>query len=350
MHEVNLSRRHMCASLLAGGALLALRPAFAAGPRVVSFYGDQRVALPARIERVATTWEAQNSIIAMLGYGDRIVATTRIVHDMPVFRRFVPSIAKAGIAGSSGSEINIEELMTLRPDVLFVAGKLPPERRSQIEQAGIAVVVLHDNSLTALVERTLITGEILGPDALRKAQDYRDYFAHNVTRVREAVARIPANQRVKLYHALGEPLSTSGRPSLNQDWMDLGGAINVAEHWIPGGGYGTGKVSLEQIVAADPEAIVAMRGVDAEAIRHDVRWQNVRAVRDGRVYVNPRGMFWWCRETSEEALQFLWLAKTLYPDALPGVDMNKETADFYHRFYGYKLSDSEVDEFLHPRS
>lgn len=51
-----------------------------------------------------------------------------------------------------------------------------------------------------------------------------------------------------------------------------------------------------------------------------------------RVYVNPKGMFWWCRETSEEALQFLWLAKTLYPQRFADVDMRKETRRFYQDF------------------
>ncbi|MFD2837197.1 hypothetical protein ACFS3C_13390 [Azotobacter vinelandii] len=148
---------------------------------------------------------------------------------------------------------------------------------------------------------------------------------------------------------MGDPLSTSGRPSLNQDWMDLGGAINVAEHWfatpVP-----SGKVSLEQIIAADPDVIVAMRADDAALIRRDPRWAGLRAVREGQVHANPRGMFWWCRETSEEALQFLWLARLLYPDALAGIDMREETRTFYQRFYGYRLNDDEIAEFLQPRS
>lgn len=349
MSAVNLSRRHALGILAGGATLLALRPAFGATSRIVTYYGDQHVTLPEKIQRIATTWEAQNSIIAMLGYGDRIVATTRTVHEMPVFRKFVPTIANAIIAGATAGEINIEELMRVRPDVLFIAGSMPPERRRQLEQVGIPVVAFHDNSLAAIVERTLVTGEILGPDAARKARDYKEYFDHNVSRVHDAIAGIPASRRIKLLHLMGDQLMTSGRPSLNQDWMDLGGAINVAEHWVQGHQYAV-KASMEQILAADPDVIVTLRAADAEKIRLDPAWKALRAVRDGKVYANPRGMFWWCRETSEEPLQFLWLARTLYPDALPKVDMRQETRDFYQRFYGYRLSDDEVTEFLHPRS
>jgi iron complex transport system substrate-binding protein len=318
--------------------------------RSITYYGDQTVVVPERIERVATTWEAQNAILAMLGFGDKIVATTRVVKDMPVFRHFVPSIGNAVVAGSSGGEINIEALMALKPDVLFVAGKLPPARMEQLRQVGIAVAAFKANSMAALIERTQITGEILGPEAARRASAYREYYEHNVARVSAGLAKVPVKERLKVYHCLGDPLATTGRPSLNQDWMDLAGAVNVAEHWMQGGGWNTAKVSLEQVLAADPDVIVSMRAQEAEQIRQDGRWRGLRAVREGRVYTNPRGMFWWCRETSEEAMQFLWLARTLYPDAFPDVDMRKETREFYQRFYGYRLSDDEVSDFLHPRA
>lgn len=319
--------------------------------RSVTYYGNVTLSLPEKVERVASAWEAQNSILAMLGYGDRIVATTRGVRDMPVFGKFVPSIKDAPLASMGGpSDINVEQLIALHPDVLFVPRALPPAKQEQLDRAGIAVAALHDNSLDALVERVVITGEILGPDALAKALRYKAYFEANKKRVGEALAAIPPERRLRVFLASGASLMTSGRPSLNQDWMDLGGAVNIAENWGNGGGYGTSNpgVSIESVVAANPDVVIAMKASDAEAIRHDPQWRNVKAVREGRVYANPRGMFWWCRETSEEALQFLWLAKTLYPEALPDVDMRKETKAFYQDFYGYELTDAEVDDFLVP--
>ncbi len=81
-------------------------------------------------------------------------------------------------------------------------------------------------------------------------------------------------------------------------------------------------------MAANPAVIVAMNKRDADEILASPVWAAVDAVAHHRVYVNPRGMFWWCRETSEEALQFLWLAKTLYPERFADVDLRQETRDF----------------------
>ncbi|MCP1999139.1 ABC transporter substrate-binding protein [Nitrobacter winogradskyi] len=317
--------------------------------REVVYYGDRHLSLPQTVTRVATSWEAQNSIIAMLGYGDRIVATTRIVRSMPVFRKFVPSIVNASLAGTGGAAgISVEEMLALRPDILFVPDMLPPAKMEQLTQAGIAVAAFHYNSIDAIVERTLITGEIFGGEALDIARRYATYFESNRRRVRERLERIPPAARLKVYLASGSPLSTSGRPSLNQDWMDLGGAINVAENWFHDRPNASGTAILENIVASDPDVIITLRARDVEVIRNSPQWSMIKAVRNGRVYANPRGLFWWCRETSEEALQFLWLAKLLYPDAFTDIDMVAETRAFYRNFYRIDLSDDEVKAFLSP--
>lgn len=320
----------------------------AAPKREIIYYGDQRVDLPPTITRIATNWEAHNSILAMLGYGDRIVATTRIARSMPLFQKFVPTIKDAALTASGDGVVNVEELMVLKPDILFVSSALPDTVAGQLRNAGIATVAFRNNSIDALLERTLITGEMLGPDALDIARDYERYFNGNRRRVAEGLEKIPPEARLKVYLASGAPLSTSGRPSLNQDWMDLGGAINVAEGWFAGMPYRSGSASLEDIIAANPDVIIAMRASDAEDIRSNPQWRNIKAVREGRVYANPRGLFWWCRETSEEELQFLWLATTLYPDAFAHIDMKEETRRFYETFYRIDLTDEEVTEFLNP--
>lgn len=326
----------------------ALRAAPSASTRTITWYGDHTITVPQQVTRVASSWEAQNSVIAMLGFGSRIVATTRYARDMPAFRKLVPGIDQVPLAIAGPGLLNVEELMRLRPQVLFMPGPPAPAQAAQLQRAGIAIATFRTNSVAALVERTRITGDILGGDAVTRAADYRAYFDANVARVRQALEGLPASERVSVYHSVGSPLSTSGRPSLNQDWMDLAGVRNVAEDWFGGRAAATAAVSIEEVIAADPDLIVAMRAEDAQAIRTDPRWRQLRAVRNGRVHANPRGMFWWSRETSEVALQFLWLARLAYPELMKDVDMRAETRRFYRTFYQYELGDDEIDEFLAP--
>jgi ABC-type Fe3+-hydroxamate transport system substrate-binding protein len=59
-----------------------------AATRTISYYQDKTIVVPQKINRIASGWNAQNSIIAMLGYGDKIVATTEMIKKSPVFGKF----------------------------------------------------------------------------------------------------------------------------------------------------------------------------------------------------------------------------------------------------------------------
>lgn len=299
--------------------------------------------------RIASPWPAQNTILAMLGYGGNIVGTSMVAKKIPLFRQSLPRIDSVPVVSvNSGHELNPEQIISLGTQVLFVPSSMTVPQEALLRQAGVRVLAFDANSLPALTSRVQKTADALGPDAQEKAQRYQHYFDRNVALVKERLKGLPQDQRITLYHSMGNPLTTTGRPSLNQDWMDLAGAKNVAENWFAGKQNRRGEVALEQVVATNPAVIVAMNKRDADAIQTASQWAQVDAVVHHRVYVNPKGMFWWCRETSEEALQFLWLAKTLYPERFADVDMRQETRRFYQDFFAITLSDAQISDVLTP--
>lgn len=312
--------------------------------------GGSLRAAPAHNEiRVATPWPAQNTIIAMLGYGDNIVGTSKVAQQIPLFSQSLPQIKSVPVVSmNSGRELDPEQIISLRARLLFIPSGTKIPRQEVLEQAGVRVLAFEANSMQALTRRVQQTAEALGPDARLKAQRYQRYFDRNMALVRARLQAVSPDKRITVYHSMGSPLTTTGRPSLNQDWMDLAGAINVAEGWFSGQKR-SGEVALEQLVAANPAVIVSMNKRDADEIISSPQWASIDAVIHRRVYVNPKGMFWWCRETSEEALQFLWLAKTLYPERFSDVNMQKETRDFYQTFFGLTLSDAQIDDVLRPK-
>ncbi|MCG8707827.1 ABC transporter substrate-binding protein [Brenneria sp. 4F2] len=309
----------------------------------------QSVAEGHRDIRVATPWPAQNTIIAMLGYSDSIVGTSEVAKRIPLFRQIYPGIDQVPAIGvSSSQEVNPEQVIALHAQILFIPQNMRLSQPEILAEAGVKTLELEANSMTALRRRITLTAQALGPDAERVDQRYQHYFDRNVALIQQRLKDLSASARVAVYHSMGSPLMTTGRPSLNQDWMDLAGARNVAERWFAGKKNSAGEVPLEKTIAADPEVIVAMNRKDAEAIRQSAAWQGAAAVRHQQVYVNPQGLFWWCRETSEEALQILWLAKTLYPQRFADIDMAKETFDFYHDFFGISLSAQQIETILNP--
>ena len=78
----------------------------------------------------------------------------------------------------------------------------------------------------------------------------------------------------------------------------------------------------------------------------DPRWQQIKAVREGRVFVNPSGAYLWDRHSAEAALQVLWVAKLLHPAQFADLDVNQETKRFYARFFHHVLTDSELSSIM----
>ncbi|GAA4494633.1 TroA family protein [Gluconacetobacter tumulicola] len=104
-------------------------------------------------------------------------------------------------------------------------------------------------------------------------------------------------------------------------------------------------VSVEQIAAWDPDIIIL--GGDAGVFDPAaVQWAGLRAVRAGRIYRNPAGVFPWDRYGIEYPLQLLWTAQILYPDRFARVDMKEETIRFYKDFFEYDLSASDAARIL----
>ncbi|EKT61885.1 ABC transporter substrate-binding protein [Providencia burhodogranariea] len=297
--------------------------------------------------RIATPWPAQNTIIMMLGYGEQIVGTSIIAKKIPLFRQILPNIDQVPVI-SINNQLNPEQILALQTQLLFVAQGMEVPQIDLLKNAGVKVIAYPANSMQGMVDRVLATAKELGPDAEQKALAYQRYFNRNVMMVNQRLAGLNETQKQSVYHSMGSPLFTSGRPSLNQDWMDLSGANNVAENWFLTKKNNSGEVLLETIITANPNVIVAMNKEDAVMMMEFPQWREINAVKNHRVYVNPKGMFWWCRETSEEALQFLWLAQVLYPERFADVDMNKETTDFYRQFFGVELTPEQVNKILNP--
>jgi iron complex transport system substrate-binding protein len=128
--------------------------------------------------------------------------------------------------------------------------------------------------------------------------------------------------------------------------FELAGAYNVyrcqsSSH------MGMDKVSIEQVVAFAPEVIVTFNRNLPALIAQDSRWQNVKAVKTGRIYLAPQWPHNWIDRppSQSRALGALWLANLLYPNDFP-LDLKAETKDFYRLFYNLELSDAAFEQLF----
>jgi iron complex transport system substrate-binding protein len=246
---------------------------------------------------------------------------------------------------------NIEEILKIAPDIIISLGVINDAERSnadQIEQQLDIPVLLVDGELTEIDRTYEYLGELLGMES--EAQQLADYCRQTVDEVAAVVEQIPEDERVRVYYAEGaEGLETDPQGSIHTQVLDLVGGVNVAEVSVEGG-KGMAKVSLEQVLAWDPDIILSWsdeRGGCYSKIIEDPKWGEIKAVKEHQVYQIPQGPFsWFDRPWSvNRILGLKWIAELLYPE-LFDYDIEEEAKDFYDKFYHYQLTEEELDELL----
>jgi iron complex transport system substrate-binding protein len=107
------------------------------------------------------------------------------------------------------------------------------------------------------------------------------------------------------------------------------------------------EISLEQVIAWDPDIIVIDTGNVSEILL-DPHWQTIKAVRTGNVVLEPEGIFKWSRPNPESAAIYsVWLAKTAYPERFADVNLEDTIRAFYQEFFNYNLNGEQLAGILH---
>jgi iron complex transport system substrate-binding protein len=133
---------------------------------------------------------------------------------------------------------------------------------------------------------------------------------------------------------------------MHTELIPLAGGRN-ARPTPPSTMMGMEEISLEQILAYDPDVVLVKETMVYARIRSDPRWRSLRAVREGRVLLIPSQPFnWFDRPPSFMRLLGLrWLAHALHPDRVP-FDELAETRRFYRLFLGVELTEADAAEVL----
>ncbi len=207
-------------------------------------------------------------------------------------------------------------------------------------------VVLVDSTLTKTGDSYRFVGEILG--LREKAEALASYSDDVIQQARDNTARLAEKDKVSLYYAEGgKGLHTDPEGSNHTEVFTLVGARNVADVDLQQG-YGMAAVSLEQVIAWNPEVIM-IAGDPAgelnvyEQITTGTDWATIRAVKDGRVYVIPHGPFDWIDRPYSigRILGICWVGNLLYPE-LYDFDIQDRVKEFYKLFYHLDLTDTQL--------
>jgi iron complex transport system substrate-binding protein len=254
----------------------------------------------------------------------------------------------------NNGEIDRESLLTEDIDIMFSISGIGltqqniSEAESLQEQTGIPCVLV-DGSFTKIPQAFRFLGDILNRE--ERAEELAAYCEKSYRDVHDVVKNIPEEERITVYYAEG-PEGLQTEPETSQHMLGFleGGALCAAKCEQTYGG-GMTDVSLEQVLAWDPEVIVAwdtnVRGGAYEDILTNPDWSEIQAVKTGRVYAMPNEPWAWCDRPPgvNRIIGIHWIANLLYPD-IYDVDMLAVVKEYFKVMYQVDIDDETVVNLL----
>lgn len=267
-----------------------------------------------------------------------------------------PEILDVETAFMNGTDINLEELMKLEPDVVIYSAS-QPEQGEQLRNAGFAAVALsvnkwEYNAIETLNQWIALLSEIFPDNDKTEIVAKKSEEIYNL--VQERVAEIPEEERERVYFLFkytDTSMQTSGSKFFGQFWADAVGAINVAEAIETDNQV---DANMEQVYAWNPTVIYITNFTSAQPedlynnTIGNYDWSAIDAVQNEKVYKMPLGMYRSYTPGADTPVTLLWFAKTTYPELFEDIDIVQETKDYYKEVFGVELTDEQAASIFAP--
>jgi iron complex transport system substrate-binding protein len=315
-----------------------------------------KVKVPIDVHRIAEQFPAHTATDIMLGVGDELVAIPKNVKTLPFLRAVFPRIGSVPELFTNAGSVNVEQLLTARPDVVSAIGGASASL-TPFHNAGLPAVVMTFKTYPQLIQSIRLAGQVYGGAATQRAAAYTRYLQDNLALVGSRLRGLPASQRPSVVHiASFPPLVVDGGGSIIDQWITLAGGTDAARS-VTGP---HASVTAEQLLRWNPDVLIvetpggdqglvaaSAQSVIAALAKKVPGWSSLRAVKEHHVYLDPQGMYPWDRYGPEEALQILWAAETLHPDRFRDINMRARTRAFYQQFFHYTPSGAQLTQILH---
>jgi len=306
----------------------------------------RQVEVPVNPERIACTCPEAGYAMALYGKGDKIVATTDGMQREVLLLEMYPHLKGLPVPKKGGT-INIEELIRIKADLIFVKPDTVTNEAemNKLRLAKIPVVAIQFVSMEEQMFTMQMLASILGAE--EEGRKYQQFYRDQISMVQSRVAALPEDKRVRVYHSTQEATRTDTVNTLGADWTKAAGVINVSVGQDLKFTDGDHFASLEQILLWDPDYILANNPDVVGYITSNEQWRSLQAVKNRRVLPLPVGLTRWGHENSlETPLATIWTAKNVYPDLFADINMEAIVHDFYKEFFNWELDQETITRIL----
>ena len=259
-------------------------------------------------QRIVSLAPSNTEILFDLGLGDRVVGDT-IYCDYPDAAK---SITKIG----GYSDIDIEKVVSLNPDLILVEDIHKAEVIPALERLGFKVYALVPHNLNEIMNSVSTIGRLTG--ANNEAKTIVSDMQKRIKTITDKTAKLTAIQKPRvLYVIWQDPIMSSGTDTPIYDMINKAGGTNVAPD-----DTGFPTISLESVIAADPQVVIcnvdnSYTGGDAPLVfmQTEPRLKTIAAVVNGKVYGIDASLT--NRPVPRIIQGFEWMAAMIHPELFP---------------------------------
>ena len=338
--------RHLAAVLTLSFGIATLGvPLHAEENKTITDLCGHKVEVPISPKKIATMHCVSAEKIMTLGRGDSLAL---MAEQSPWAYKLFPEIGKA----QSNAKMAPEQIIDMGVDfVLYTPGMTKSEPYSAVGLKPVCAFSAElrpmtiDDFVTSFQGQVSFFGELLGGDAKVRADKYNAYFAKKVNEIRALTSKIDPSKRPRVYYGglRSNLLNGQGRGSVMHWITEIAGGNYLPE--VLDDNHATATV--QQVVSWDPDVIfVSGLSSTPDLAAKDASLASLRAVKNGKVYHIPMGVYAWDHASNEGVLLMIYMAKTLHPDLFKQWNMIKEMKTFYADIYGKQLTDQEAQRIL----
>jgi iron complex transport system substrate-binding protein len=308
---MNRIRMPLIVNLALALGACAPAPAGPAAPQSITLTdgmgNEVSLAQPAR--RIVSLAPSNTEILFALDAGTQIVGRDS-------FSDFPASAADIADVGGGFTALNMELILSRKPDLVLAAPLTPPEQIADLEKVGLTVyVVPNPKNFDQLYDNLEAVARLTGRET--EAATLVASLRGRAKAVTDKVAT--AADRPLVYYELDATDPNAPYTSGPDTFVDLlirsaGGrnfGASLNGEWV--------QVSVEELLASQPDLIVlgdnTYGGVTPEQVGQRTGWDSLKAVQDGRIAIFDDNLVSRPGPRLVDGLEAM--AKLLHPDLFP---------------------------------
>jgi len=238
------------------------------------------VTVPQEPQRIVVAAPAVTDFLVKLGVEGKIVGVTD----------FDPFQGKGAEKIGKMVPLNLEKIVSLQPDLVFLTGGFQEPEVAKLESIGVNCMVINPQSLNDILKDVVLIGTAVG--RAEKAKELALSYKERFLQIAKKAYNVPQSEKLKVFYGMpNENFSqiwTCGSGSYMNEVIVYAGGVNVAAGYT--GNNGWFPVGPEFVVREDPDVILVpywYEGGKADAVKSVLEyqpWRTVSAVKSGRVY------------------------------------------------------------------